>query len=55
MGIVAEAKRITEVHPDFIMLYKSGSFYKTFGKDAYILSALFICTKFLVPRNGPNE
>ena len=41
MGIVAEAKRIKEVHPDFIMLYKSGSFYKTFGKDAYILSALF--------------
>lgn len=41
MGIVAEAKRIKEVHPDFIMLYKSGNFYKVFGKDAYIVSTLF--------------
>ena len=41
MGLVAEAKRIREVHPDCIMLYKSGNFYKVFGKDAYILSNLF--------------
>lgn len=41
MGIIAQAKRIKELHPDILMLYLSGSFYKTFGKDAYILSALF--------------
>lgn len=41
MGIVAESKRIKEIHPDYLILYKSGNFYKAFGKDAYILSALF--------------
>lgn len=41
MGLVQEAKRIKEVHPDYIAMFKSGSFYKVFGKDAYILSELF--------------
>ena len=41
MGLVAESRRIKEVHPDFLILYKSGNFYKVFGKDAYILNALF--------------
>lgn len=41
MGLIAEAKRIKEIHPDYIILYKSGGFYKAFGKDAYILSNLF--------------
>lgn len=40
MGLIAEAKRIKEVHPNYIMLYKSGEFYKVFGKDAYIISDL---------------
>ena len=41
MGLVAEAKRIKEVHPDYILMFRSGNFYKVFGKDAYILSDLF--------------
>ena len=40
MGLIAEAKRIKEIHPDYVMMYKSGGFYKVFGKDAYILSNL---------------
>ena len=40
MGLVAEAKRIKEVHPNYLILYKSGAFYKSFGKDAYLLSML---------------
>ncbi len=41
MGLVEESKRIKEVHPNYILLFKSGEFYKAFGKDAYILSNLF--------------
>lgn len=41
MGLVEETKRIKEVHPNYILLFKSGEFYKAFGKDAYILSNLF--------------
>ena len=41
MGLVAEAKRIKEIHPNYMILFKSGEFYKAFGKDAYILSNLF--------------
>lgn len=40
MGLIAEAKRIKEVHPNYLILYKSGAFYKAFGKDAYLLSML---------------
>ena len=40
MGLIAEAKRIKEIHPNYIIMYKSGGFYKAFGKDAYILSYL---------------
>ena len=35
------AKKIKEVHPNYLILYKSGSFYKVFGKDAYLLSSIF--------------
>ncbi len=41
MGLVQEAKRIMEVHREYIAIFKSGNFYKVFGKDAYILSELF--------------
>lgn len=40
MGLIAEAKRIKAIHPNYMILYKSGEFYKAFGKDAYILSYL---------------
>lgn len=40
MGLIEEAKRIKEVHSNYLILYKSGAFYKAFGKDAYLLSML---------------
>ncbi len=36
MGLIAEAKRIKEIHPKYLLLFKSGAFYKSFGKDAYL-------------------
>ncbi len=51
MGLVAEAMRLKEVHPNYIMLFKSGEFYKVFGKDAYILSNLCDYHIKIVDRN----
>lgn len=41
MGLVEMAGRLKDVHPNYVMLFKSGTFYKVFGKDAYILGAMF--------------
>ena len=54
MGLVDEAKRIREIHPNCIMIYKSGEFYKVFGKDAYILSNLFNYNIKIVNKNVPT-
>lgn len=54
MGIVSEAKRIKEVHPNYLILYKSGNFYKTFGKDAYIISAFFNYNIRIIENNMPT-
>lgn len=35
------AKNIKEIHPDYILCFKVGSFYHCFGKDSYIMSYLF--------------
>lgn len=35
------AKNIKEIHPDYILCFKVGSFYHCFGKDAYIMSYIF--------------
>ena len=35
------AKNIKDVHPDFIVCFKVGSFYHVYGKDSYIISYLF--------------
>ncbi|MBR2785959.1 MAG: hypothetical protein IKD76_00380 [Clostridia bacterium] len=32
---------IKEIHPDFVCLYKVGTFYHAYGRDAYIMSFLF--------------
>lgn len=40
MGLIKEAKRIKKIHPNYLILYKSGAFYKAFGKDAYLLGML---------------
>ena len=41
ISIVTIAKEIKEIHPNDIVLIKSGNFYKVYGKDAYIISNLF--------------
>lgn len=41
MSVVNMAKNIKEVHPKFLICYKTGTFYNTYGKDAYIMSYLF--------------
>ncbi len=41
MSVLNMAKNIKEVHPEFVVLYKVGSFYHAYGKDAYIMSYLF--------------
>lgn len=41
MGIVEMSKRLKEEYPQCVILFKSGTFYKVFGQDAYILSAMF--------------
>jgi hypothetical protein len=51
MGLIAEAKRIKEIHPDYLIMYKSGNFYKVFGKDAYLISAIFNYNTKIVDKN----
>ena len=41
MGILNMAKTIKKIHPDFLVLYKQGVFYHAYGKDSYIISAIF--------------
>lgn len=41
MGIINMVRNIKEIHPKYIILIKVGTFYYTYGKDAYILSYLF--------------
>lgn len=41
MSVLNMAKNIKEIHPEFVALFKVGSFYHAYGKDAYIMSYLF--------------
>lgn len=41
MSVINMAKNIKDVHPDFIVCFKVGSFYHVYGKDSYIISYLF--------------
>lgn len=54
MGMVEMSKRLKDVHPNFLILYKSGTFYKTFGKDAYIIGAMFDYNVHIVNQNIPT-
>lgn len=54
MGMVEMSKRLKDVHLNFLILYKSGTFYKTFGKDAYILGAMFDYNVHIVNQNIPT-
>ena len=35
------AEKYKRIHPTTIMMFKIGSFYHVYGKDSYIMSALF--------------
>ena len=52
--MVEMSKRLKDVHPNFLILYKSGTFYKTFGKDAYIIGAMFDYNVHIVNQNIPT-
>ena len=54
MGMVEMSKRLKDVHPNFLILYKSGTFYKTFGKDVYIIGAMFDYNVHIVNQNIPT-
>lgn len=41
MGILNMAKTIKKIHPNYLVLYKQGVFYHAYGKDSYIISAIF--------------
>ena len=41
MGITQMAQRIKQIHPDYVLIFKVGAFYNTFGKDSYIIASTF--------------
>lgn len=41
MSMLTMVKAIKQIHPKDIVLFKMGSFYHTYSKDAYIMSYLF--------------
>lgn len=41
MSVANMAKNIKEIHTDYVLCFKVGSFYYSYGKDAYIMSYLF--------------
>ena len=47
-------KKIKRCTSKFLILYKSGTFYKTFGKDAYIIGAMFDYNVHIVNQNIPT-
>ena len=53
MSVVDMARRIKVVHPDYLIMYKLGTFYKAFGKDAYILSSIFGYKYSIIDENIP--
>ena len=41
MGVLSMAKTIKQIHPDYVIMYKEGVFYNTYGKDSYIIASNF--------------
>ena len=41
MSVANMAKNIKEIHTDYVLCFKVGSFYHSYAKDAYIMSYLF--------------
>ena len=52
MGIINMSKNIKEIHPNKVVLYKVGTFYNAYGKDAYIVS--YIYTTFPIRSTSPR-
>ena len=40
IGVITIIKEVKSIHPEEVVLVKLGGFYKSYGKDAYILSNL---------------
>ena len=41
MSVINMVENIKKVHPSVIIFYEIGTFYYTYGKDAYIISYMF--------------
>ena len=41
MGVMQMAEQIKLVHQDYLLLFKVGMFYDTYGKDSYIIAGNF--------------
>ena len=41
MAIIQMAQKLKQIHPESVMMYKVGSFYHCYGKDAYLISGMF--------------
>ena len=41
MAVITIIKTIKTIHPDAIVMVKSGKFYNVYGKDSYVMSYLF--------------
>lgn len=41
MSMITMIRSIKQIHPKDIVMFKMGSFYHTYSKDAYIMSYLF--------------
>ena len=41
MGVMQMAEQIKLVHLDYLLLFKVGMFYDTYGKDSYIIAGNF--------------
>lgn len=41
MSLFKMAEKLKPIHKDFVIMYKVGSFYQVFGKDAYIIAGMY--------------
>lgn len=41
ISIITIVKEVKQIHPEYVVMIKSGKFYRVYGKDSYILSYLF--------------
>lgn len=48
MAMLTMVKAIKQIHTKDVVLFKVGSFYQTYSKDAYIISYLFDYELFII-------